>query len=207
MIQAVDFGLLPVLRFMEDIRMNVIDISQIKNEVQKTICFTGHRPNKLAGYTSRVPYTVFVKNLKEMLIPLVEQGYIRFITGGAQGIDQLAFWAVEGLKAAGYAVKNIVFVPYEGQELRWSEKGMFSRQEYKRMLEKADGVVYLYRKGQSFKVVDALMERNHAMCDVSDKLIGVYEGIDFRNEKGGTAECLRYAEKMYLETTILRFTA
>ncbi|MDE6915084.1 MAG: DUF1273 domain-containing protein, partial [Lachnospiraceae bacterium] len=159
------------------------------------------------GYTSRAPYTAFVGNLKEILIPLVGQGYTRFITGGAQGIDQLAFWAVEGLKAVGYTVQNIVFVPYEGQELRWSEQGMFSRQEYKRMLKKADGVVYLYRKGQPFKVVDALMERNHAMCDVSDKLIGVYEGIDFCNDKGGTAECLRYAQKICLATTMIRFAA
>lgn len=128
MIQAVDFGLLPVLRFMEDTRMNVIDINEIKNEVQKTICFTGHRPNKLAGYTNRVPYTVFVKNLKEMLIPLVEQGYIRFITGGAQGIDQLAFWTVEGLKAAGYAgleFDNVILLYNEHDSATEEAKRMY----------------------------------------------------------------------------------
>lgn len=43
--------------------------------------------------------------------------------------------------------------------------------EYRLMLEKADGVVYLHKKGQMFKAVDALMERNHAMCDVSDKTL------------------------------------
>ncbi len=187
--------------------MNVIDSSTMVNKLQKTICFTGHRPSKLAGYTSRVPYTVFVGKLKRLLIPLIEKGYTCFITGGAQGIDQLAFWAVEGLKKAGYPVRNFVYVPYEGQELRWNESGIFSRQEYRFMLEKADGVVYLHKKGQSFNIVEALMERNHAMCNVSDKLIGVYEGIDFHNEKGGTAECLRYAEKICLETTLLRFTS
>lgn len=186
--------------------MNVIDIGGIRNEVQKTVCFTGHRPNRFAGYTSRVLYTAFVGNLKEMLISLIGQGYTRFITGGAQGIDQLAFWAVEGLKKSGYAICNFVYVPYEGQELRWSEKGMFSQQEYRFMLEKADGVVYLYGKGQSFRIVDALMGRNHAMCDVSDKIISVYERTDFHNEKGGTAECLRYAEKVCLEMIMFRFS-
>ena len=155
--------------------MNVIDISRVLNEKQKTICFTGHRPNRLAGYANKDPYFVLVGKLKEELTPLIRQGYTRFITGGAQGIDQLAFWAVEGLKKSGYAICNFVYVPYEGQELRWSEKGMFSQQEYRFMLEKADGVVYLYRKGQSFRIVDALMGRNHALCDVSDKIIGVYE--------------------------------
>lgn len=82
---------------------------------------------------------------------------------------------------------------------------MFSRQEYRLMLEKADGVVYLHKKGQMFKAVDALMERNHAMCDVSDKIIGVYEGSDFHNDRGGTAECLRYAEKICLETILIKF--
>lgn len=98
--------------------MNIITINKVIENEQKTVCFTGHRPNRLAGYTSRVPYTIFVKRLKKILIPFISQGYTRFITGGAQGIDQLAFWAVEGLKKAGYEVQNIVYVPYEGQELR-----------------------------------------------------------------------------------------
>ncbi len=187
--------------------MNVIDISKVVNEECKTICFTGHRPGRLAGYTDRVPYTMFVKKLKEMLIPFIGQGYTRFITGGAQGTDQLAFWAVEGLKKAGCPVQNIVYVPYEGQESRWSGEGMFSREEYRIMLEKADGVVYLHKKGQSFKVEDALMERNHAMCDVSDKIIGVYDGTDFHNDKGGTAECLRYAENTCLEIILIGFVS
>ena len=111
------------------------------------------------------------------------------------------------MKKEGYPVQNIVYVPYEGQELRWNEEGMFSRQEYRVMLEKADGVVYLYKKGQPFKVVDALMKRNHAMCNASDKIIGVYEGVDFHNDSGGTAECLRYAERTYLEIVLIRFAA
>lgn len=187
--------------------MNIVDISRVINDDRKTICFTGHRPNRLVGYTNRIPYSMFVKKLKEILIPFIEQGYTRFITGGAQGTDQLAFWAVEGLKKAGYPVQNIVYVPYEGQELRWSREGMFSRQEYRSMLEKADGVVYLYKKEQSFKVVDALMKRNHAMCNSSDKIIGVYEGADFHNDNGGTAECLRYAEKTFLEIVLMRFAS
>lgn len=41
--------------------MNVIDISKIVNDNCKTICFTGHRPNRLSGYTNKVPYNIFVK--------------------------------------------------------------------------------------------------------------------------------------------------
>lgn len=84
---------------------------------------------------------------------------------------------------------------------------MFSRKEYRTILEKADGVVYLHKKRQSFKVVDALIKRNHAMCNASDKIIGIYEGIDFHHDNGGTAECLCYAEKTYLEIILIRFSA
>ena len=77
-----------------------------------TICFTGHRPNRLAGYNSRAPYTMFVRKLKQMLVPLIRQGYTRFITGGAQGIDQLAFWAVEGLKEAQAVAQRLRMMQY-----------------------------------------------------------------------------------------------
>lgn len=103
---------------MEECQTNVIEISKVVDNDRKTVCFTSHRPNKPAGYTSRVPYTMFVRTLKEMIIPFIGQGYTRFITRAAQKIDQLAFWAVEGLKKAGCPVQNIVYVPYEGQESR-----------------------------------------------------------------------------------------
>lgn len=51
--------------------MKVIDISKIVNDNRKIICFTGHRPNRLSGYTNKLLYNIFVKKLKEMLIPLI----------------------------------------------------------------------------------------------------------------------------------------
>lgn len=172
----------------------------------KTIAFTGPRPKKLEGYSSRDPYTAFVKDLKNTLIIYIKQGYSNFITGGAQGIDQLAFWAVCGLKKEGYNINNLVYVPYKGQELRWSEKGMFSQAEYNMMLEKADAVVYLKNKLDNLADISkALTERNHAMCDDSDLLIGFYDGDDFMVDTGGTAECLRYATSTAHEKIISRF--
>ena len=32
--------------------MNVIDVNKVMDEKMGTICFTGHRPNRLAGYNS-----------------------------------------------------------------------------------------------------------------------------------------------------------
>lgn len=118
---------------------------------------------------------------------------------GAQGFDQLAFWAINIVKEKGYDIKNIVYVPFKGQELRWSEYGLFSQREYRLMLKLADEVVYLYNiDAKDYKsVVKALYGRNHAMCNDVDLVIGLYKDLSFRTErKSGTAECLRYAESI-----------
>ena len=62
---------------------------------QHTICFTGHRPKDLFGYTDKTPYISIINALKPFLSVLYENGYTDYISGGAQGFDQLAFWAVQ----------------------------------------------------------------------------------------------------------------
>ena len=61
----------------------------------KTACFTGPRPNQLFGYYHLERYDIITQALGELLPQLVAQGTFDFISGGAQGFDQLAFWAVE----------------------------------------------------------------------------------------------------------------
>lgn len=163
------------------------------------VCFTGPRPNKLWGYVKVQAYTDLVHALADKIIELYNQGYNEFITGGAQGFDQLSFWAVNIVKEKGYNIKNIVYVPFKGQELRWSAYGLFSQKEYRLMLKLADEVIYLYDVDASdYKsVVKALYGRNHVMCNNVDLVIGLYKDLSFRTErKSGTAECLRYAESI-----------
>lgn len=63
-----------------------------------TICFTGPRPAKLYGYTKKEEYQKIVNQLKEIIRGFAKFGIKNYITGGAQGFDQLAFWAVNSLK-------------------------------------------------------------------------------------------------------------
>lgn len=63
-----------------------------------TICFTGPRPAKLYGYTKKEEYQKIVDQLKEVIRGFAKFGIKNYITGGAQGFDQLAFWAVNSLK-------------------------------------------------------------------------------------------------------------
>lgn len=160
-------------------------------------CFTGPRPKNLYGY-EKEKYLPLIDTLKGTIREFINQGYDTFITGGAQGVDQLAFWAVHALKKEGYNIKNIVYAPFKGQELGWAKEGLFSQKEYSLMLKLADEVCVLKEidvknRGQ---VVDALYHRNHQMVDGADTTVGIYPdyGWQFFETKSGTAECLRYAK-------------
>lgn len=72
-------------------------IYQEKESIRKkTVCFTGHRPNKLGGYDMKNPTML---KLKDKLLAVIEElitkeNKYRFITGGALGTDQAACWCV-----------------------------------------------------------------------------------------------------------------
>lgn len=166
----------------------------------KTICFTGRRPKFLCGYASHDAYKSFVDELRQIIRAYYNQGYTRYISGGAQGFDQLAFWAVEGLRNECPLIENIVYLPFVGYGEHWVANGPFGQNEFKLMLSKATQVKYISGEitansdnGRSTKQIAALMERNHAMVDDADLVIAAYPSDNFTVQKGGTAECMTYA--------------
>lgn len=168
----------------------ITGITELKN-IPGTMAFTGRRPKDLCGYHAE-SYRKFVAELTEILCLFYNNGVRRFISGGAQGFDQLAFWAVHRLKTRkGCAdVENILYLPFKGQERRWAETGCFSQKEYRQMLALADST-RIISEGNSIK---ALFDRNHAMVNDAGILLGLYPDDSWRTAKGGTAECLRYAQ-------------
>lgn len=157
-----------------------------------TMFFTGRRPKDLCMYDAS-KYTAFVASLAQLLYAEFYQklGIRRYISGLAQGFDQMAFWAVEMLKVK-YGctdIQNVVFMPFEGQELRWKTEGCFSQDEYWKVIGRADRVIVV----SSSNSVKSMFDRNHAMCDFSDYGLGLYPDDSWRTSKGGTSECLRYA--------------
>lgn len=171
--------------------------------MSNTLCFTGHRPNKLAGY-NKDSYMDFVNDLAISLESYVTNLNIHnFISGGAQGFDQLAFWAVDKLKRnhPEWHIQNIVYVPFVGQESRWSKYGVFSQAEYNLMLNHADKVHICntsIKANADFKDIRAaLMQRNEDMVNNSDRVLAMYSQDEALNNKltpGGTAECVKYAK-------------
>ena len=168
----------------------------------KTICFTGHRPKVLCGY-NREAYKQFVIQLSDIIEKYIEnENYIRFITGGAQGFDQLAFWAVNNVRNCFVKsnnqtnIENIVYVPFPNQCKMWRKDGTFGQKEYQLMLKHATEVHYVNSDElEGRKALTHLMLRNHAMVDISDLVIALYEDDNWDTSSGGTAECMRYAKQ------------
>lgn len=183
---------------IKDVNLNTVFLySKTDDEILfdddiPTMCFTGRRPKDLCGYNT-AKYNSFVSDFTKLLYEefYVKKGVRRFISGAAQGLDQMAFWAVERMKKLYKCedIENVVFVAFEGQEVRWAKSGCFSQAEYWMMIEHADRVVVVCEENN----VESLFTRNHMMCDYSSICLGLYPDDSWHTAKGGTSECLRYA--------------
>lgn len=146
--------------------------------------FTGHRdlggfkyPNPIYNYV----YKELVKNLNEIDPEVV-------ITGCAIGSDQLI--AVICIRLG---IPFIAAVPFKGQEKMWPEK---AQKQYHKILQMAEEII-IVSKGEyeSWKMV----KRNKYIVNNSEELLAVFNG----NEKSGTGNCVRYAEKVNKDVTII----
>lgn len=98
-----------------------------------TMCFTGPRPAKLFGY-DREKYIPVHNVLVQAILKTYEAGIKKYISGGAQGFDQLAFWSVYTAKMMHPDIQNIVYIPYKNQPYGWKADGLFGIKEYNLMV-------------------------------------------------------------------------
>lgn len=167
----------------------------------KTICFTGHRPDKLFGYDlNNAKYNKLRQAIIDVILNIMhneKDSEFKFITGGALGIDQLSF----DILSQGREFSNNnkitleIAVPFKDQPIKWFNKNDIKR--YEGQLEDADIITYVdkledYRiKGYAEdKYYPAKMQRrNEYMVNNSDIVIAVWDGT-----RGGTYNCVKYAE-------------
>lgn len=159
-----------------------------------TVAFTGHRPKSLCGYDPAAyrDFTAWLAGFIKYIC--TNYGVHTFYSGGAQGFDQLAFFAVDLVKRRfSLDIKNNVILPCKDYSSKWLEEGLFSKADFSLMLEKADSVQY----AGDFFTYGNLRLRNHMMVNNSDTLVALYNGDDWvlPDTKSGTAECMRYAEQ------------
>lgn len=170
-----------------------------------TASFTGHRPEELGGYDMK---NSTMLELKEKLLILIEnlinkKGIIRFISGGALGADQAAFWCVHILKKKYPHIKNIIAVPFRNQPIKWSNE---QKHWYYKMLSLADEVIFVdeltvYNRDEKKQTGEysgyKMQIRNEYMVDNSDIIIAIFDGklLDTSGKirKSGTLNCIKYA--------------
>ncbi len=165
----------------------------INAEKNKTVCFSGHRPEKLPdGGDDRSPLIRMLKSLlyKEV-IDCVECGCSTFITGLARGVDLWAGEIVMELKARGEPIRLVAAVPYRDHGVKFCGKDKFVLGN---ILLKADETVYVSEQYSR----DCMRLRNEYMVDRSGKLIAVVS--DYRS---GTGQTIRYARKQGIDVKII----
>lgn len=147
------------------------------------ICVTGHRPNKLYGYNLA---DVRWQNLKGLFKRILkENNCTEAITGMALGVDTVFALAVLELKDEGYNIKLHCAIPCKNHSCKWIKESI---DQYNNILSKADTVKLV--SDNEYKPW-LMQKRNEYMVDLADKVIAVWDG-----SKGGTANCVKYAEKV-----------
>lgn len=166
-----------------------------------TISFTGHRYARLG-----ILYWSMPKNLKLMLeISKTIKGIIaehpneaiHIITGGAVGVDTIAFHVAYKLKRQYSNIILEIAVPFRNQPKVWHEEEDIER--YYEQLGQADIITYVdsleaYKRSEiaiGEYHSDKLQARNEYMMDKADIIIAVFDG----KRTGGTFNAIQYVKE------------
>lgn len=178
-----------------------------------TLVVTGHRPKDLWKYNPCAQYHALQDKIYKCVLQFINNfGVTRCINGGAQGADQLFFWAVDHIRNSNDMIENVVYQPFVGQHLRWKETGIFSQAEYNSMLSKASHVHTCFPNITSESPYQAvsrgLTDRNTEMVKVADYVLGVFCGdphliTTTEYFQSGTLDCLRKAYAMKRKIVVI----
>lgn len=137
---------------------------------------TGHRPNKLGGYTpaNQRRLTAFC------VFALGSYKPEKVITGMALGLDMAVARACVQLQ-----IPFVAAIPFQGQESQWPEQ---SQREYCGLLHLAAEVWHVCEPGyENWK----MQTRNEWIVDNCTHLMALHDGT-----AGGTNNCVKYAAKV-----------
>lgn len=153
-------------------------------DMDKTCCFTGHRPKSLGFGEDSEKGTELKERLKEHIIDLIErEGVTHFISGVALGVDTYAAEIVLELKRVYPQITLEAAIPCESQSDKWKAK---DRERYAAILERCDTVTMI----QTEYTKDCMHKRNRYMVDHSAYVLAVWNG-----KPSGTGKTVEYAIK------------
>lgn len=156
----------------------------------KALSFTGHRPDKLGGYSGpkaeKIQGDLF-DTLTSVISRAWQNGFDAFITGGALGVDQIAAKAAISIRSQEECpLKVIVAKPFPSQSCKWPKK---SQEIFDQLCSQADEVVNVSEDPFSR---EKMQIRNEWMVDRAAAVCAVWNGGN-----GGTGNCVKYARSVF----------
>jgi uncharacterized phage-like protein YoqJ len=150
-----------------------------ERKLELIISGTGHRPQKLGGYSPEI----HLKLRRFLTKQLDELQPDKVLSGMALGFDQaLAFAAVD------LAIPFAAIVPFESQGNTWTKE---SQAAYLKLLALASDIVIVSKGGFG---PNKMQKRNEYLVDHCDLLLTLWNG-----SPSGTGRCIQYAEKKQRE--------
>ncbi len=153
--------------------------------VSNSVCFSGHRPQKLPGGGDilSAPMKELTALIYFNIESLIKNGYKNFYCGMAEGFDLVCATAVIAQKKTNPDISLIAVIPFAEQQKSFSAD---NRVIYNNTLKFCDEIITLsdrYYRGCYY-------DRNHFLCDNSSYLL-----CYCKDSRSGTGETQRYAKK------------
>lgn len=159
-----------------------------------TLCFTGHRAQKLPwGFNENdVRCDTMKEKLQNEIEKSINEGYTTFLTGMALGFDIICTEILLKIKKKYKNIKIIGAIPCKTQDCKWQEK---DKKRYREILAQLDGIRCIYDK---YIGAECMLERNRYMVNHSSKMIALFNG-----QYGGTKSTIDYAKKQGLKVVVI----
>ncbi|MBE7009930.1 MAG: DUF1273 domain-containing protein [Ruminococcaceae bacterium] len=141
-------------------------------------CFTGHRHIKSETLPS------LSAELYKTVYGLIQEGYKKFLCGGALGFDTLAAQAVLQAKEVAPHISLHMVLPCKDQSRRWTDA---QRKVYEEILSKSDEVSYIAEQYEA----GCMHKRNRYLIEHAGCVIAYME-----RATGGTHYTVNYAQKL-----------
>lgn len=163
-------------------------------EFNNTVCFTGHRSQKLPWRFNEEDNRckVMKVTLRAEIEKAIERGYKTFLCGMALGFDMICAETVIELKNKYSDIKIIGALPCRTQDIKWSVK---DKECYRKLLNQLDGIRCIY---DEYIGAECMLERNRYIVNNASLMIALFNGLP-----GGTKSTIDYAKKQGLEVIII----
>ncbi len=179
--------------YLTQIKKKINDIITELNAT--TLCFTGHRSQKLPwGFNEKDKRCLKMKKVLYLEIEKsILQGYKTFLCGMALGFDMICAEIVLKFKKKYKDIKLIGVIPCKNQDCKWNIR---QKKRYRKILKQLDAIRCIYKEYNGY---ECMIERNNYMVNNSSKMIALFNGI-----AGGTKKTIDYAKKQGLKIVIIQ---